>query len=146
MTTSNNSKIFLRLLWFILLKYSPTTVIYLPWHQHQSRNHVLKKSLCLFTNILDVKKETASHLVGAAKYKRKTIKYVTIPWSLKKKAKIRFKNWWAEKEVSLQLDYASSTSCEIANSKWLSEGENWWSHWTATGSKIFTEGVCQITS
>ena len=50
-----------------------------------------RKSLCLFTNILDVKKETASHLVGAAKYKLKTIKYVTIPWSLKKKQKLNSK-------------------------------------------------------
>ena len=29
-TTSNNSKIFLRLIWFLLLKYSPMTVLYLP--------------------------------------------------------------------------------------------------------------------
>ena len=29
-TTRNNSKIFLRLLWFLLLKDSPTTVLYLP--------------------------------------------------------------------------------------------------------------------
>ena len=29
-TTSNNSKIFLRLLWFLLLKDSPTIVVYLP--------------------------------------------------------------------------------------------------------------------
>ena len=29
-TTSNNSKILLRLIWFLLLKDSPTTVLYLP--------------------------------------------------------------------------------------------------------------------
>ena len=29
-TTSNNSKIFLILIWFILLNYSPTKVLYLP--------------------------------------------------------------------------------------------------------------------
>ena len=29
LTTNNNSKIFLRLLWFLLLKYSPETVLYL---------------------------------------------------------------------------------------------------------------------
>ena len=28
--TSNNSKIFLRMIWFLLLKYSPTTILYLP--------------------------------------------------------------------------------------------------------------------
>ena len=29
-TTSNNSNIFLGLIWFLLLNYSPTTVLYLP--------------------------------------------------------------------------------------------------------------------
>ena len=49
-TTSNNAKIFLSLIWFILLNYSPTTVLYLPWNQHQSRNHVLKNNcVCLLT-------------------------------------------------------------------------------------------------
>ena len=37
-----NSKIFLRLIWFLLLKDLSTTVLYLPWHQHQSRNQVLE--------------------------------------------------------------------------------------------------------
>ena len=41
-TTSKKSKIFLRLLWFLFLKDSPTTVLYLPWHQHQLRNQVLE--------------------------------------------------------------------------------------------------------
>ena len=45
-----------------------------------------RKSLCLFTNILDVKK-TSTHWVGAAKYKHKEIKYWTTPWELKKKRK-----------------------------------------------------------
>ena len=45
------------------------------------------KSLCLFTNILDVKKESAYRWVGAAKYERKEIKYGTIPWSLKQNQK-----------------------------------------------------------
>ena len=40
------------------------------------------KSLCMFTNILDVKKKNATRQVGAAKSKRKTIKYRTKPWSL----------------------------------------------------------------
>ena len=31
---SNNSKTFLRLIWFLLLKDSPPTVLYLPGHQH----------------------------------------------------------------------------------------------------------------
>ena len=46
-----------------------------------------RKSLCLFTNILDAKKEAATRQFGAAKYKRKEIKYGTTPWSLKQKRK-----------------------------------------------------------
>ena len=45
------------------------------------------KSLCLFTNILDVKKESAYRWVGAAKYECKEIKYGTTPWSLKQNQK-----------------------------------------------------------
>ena len=46
-----------------------------------------QKSLCMFTNVLDVNKKTACRLVGAAKYKRKAIKYGSTPWALKKKRK-----------------------------------------------------------
>ena len=42
-----------------------------------------RKSLCLFTNILDVKNKTATCRVGSAKSKRKEIKSETIPWALK---------------------------------------------------------------
>ena len=45
-----------------------------------------QKSLCMFTNVLDVKK-TAYHRVGAAKYKRKVIKFGNTPWVLKEKRK-----------------------------------------------------------
>ena len=38
-----------------------------------------RKSLCLFINTLDVKKKTAASQVGAAKSKRKAIKYGTTP-------------------------------------------------------------------
>ena len=44
-----------------------------------------RKPLCLFTNILDMKKKTATRRFGAAKFKCKAIKYGTIPWALKKK-------------------------------------------------------------
>ena len=51
------------------------------------------KSLCLFTNILDVKKKTVTRRFGAAKSKRKAIKYGTTLWALKQKRKIKkFKN------------------------------------------------------
>ena len=43
-----------------------------------------RKSLCLFTNILDVKKKTAACWVGYAKSKRKEIKYRNTPRALKK--------------------------------------------------------------
>ena len=46
-----------------------------------------RKSLCLFTNILDVKKKTVTRRVGGAKSKYKAIKYRTPPWSLKPKGK-----------------------------------------------------------
>ena len=46
-----------------------------------------QKSLCMFTNILDLKIKTAYRQVGAAKYKRKAIKYVNTPWALKQKQK-----------------------------------------------------------
>ena len=50
MTTSNNSKIFLRLIWFLLLEYSPTKVLCLPWNNHQSKNQVLgNHCVCLLT-------------------------------------------------------------------------------------------------
>ena len=46
-----------------------------------------RKSLCLFTNILDVKKKTSICQVGDAKSKRKAIKSGTTPWALKPKNK-----------------------------------------------------------
>ena len=46
-----------------------------------------QKSLCLFTNILDVKKKTATCQVGASKYNRKSIKYGTTTWALEKTEK-----------------------------------------------------------
>ena len=45
----------------------------------------------MFTNILDVKNKTATRRVGADKYKRKAIKYWTIPWALKQKRKLNSK-------------------------------------------------------
>ena len=44
-----------------------------------------RKSLCLFINILDVKKKNAICQVGASKSKRKEIKSVTTSWALKPK-------------------------------------------------------------
>ena len=46
-----------------------------------------RKSMCIFTNILDVKKKTAIRRVGAAKSKFKTIKVGSTPWELKPKQK-----------------------------------------------------------
>ena len=43
-----------------------------------------RKSLCLFTKVFEMKNETANCRVGAAKYKRKAIKYGNTPWPLKK--------------------------------------------------------------
>ena len=46
-----------------------------------------RKSLCLFTNILDVKKKADIWWVGAAKSKRKESIAGTTPWALKPKRK-----------------------------------------------------------
>ena len=44
-----------------------------------------QKSLCMFTNILEVKNKNATCRVGCDKYKRKAIKYDNTPWALKQK-------------------------------------------------------------
>ena len=46
-----------------------------------------QKSLCMFTNVLDANKKTASHQFGADKSKRKAIKYGNTPWALKQNRK-----------------------------------------------------------
>ena len=46
-----------------------------------------QKSLCLFTNIFEVKKKTAYRQVGADKSQRKTIQFVNKPRALKQKRK-----------------------------------------------------------
>ena len=50
-----------------------------------------RKSLCLFTNILEVENKTAIRRVGAAKSKRKEIKSGTTPWASKPKKKVNSK-------------------------------------------------------
>ena len=45
------------------------------------------KPLCIFTNILDVKKKNSTRRVGASKYKCKAVKYVITPWALKQNRK-----------------------------------------------------------
>ena len=46
-----------------------------------------RKSLCLFTNILDVKSKTAKHTFVAAKSKRKSMKVCNSLWTKKQKEK-----------------------------------------------------------
>ena len=82
----NNSKIFLRLLWFLLMKDSPTSVLCLPGHHRHPRNQVLKNHcVCLLT--FKMWKKTAYCRVGVSKSKRKAIKFGNTPWSLKQKWK-----------------------------------------------------------
>ena len=50
-----------------------------------------RKSLCLFTNILNVKNKTSTHRFGAAKSKQKEIKYGNKPCSLKQERKLNSK-------------------------------------------------------
>ena len=58
-----------------------------PMTSAQVKKPSARKSLCLFTNILEVKKKTATRRVGAAKYKRKSIKFGNTPWALKQNRK-----------------------------------------------------------
>ena len=46
-----------------------------------------RKSLCLFTNILYVKKRIATRKVRSAKHNHKAIESGTTPWALKQKQK-----------------------------------------------------------
>ena len=46
-----------------------------------------RKPLCIFTNILGMRKKTATRRVGYAESKHKVIKYGTTTWELKKKRK-----------------------------------------------------------
>ena len=46
-----------------------------------------RKSLCLFTNIFDVKKKTAKRRVGAAKSKHRAMKVGNSLWNNKKNEK-----------------------------------------------------------
>ena len=46
------------------------------------------KSLCLFTNIFDVKKKTAKHIIGPAEYKRRAMKVGNRIWTKKKNEKV----------------------------------------------------------
>ena len=50
-----------------------------------------RKSLCIFTNMLDVKNKTATCRFISAKSKRKAIKYGTTPWALKTNRKVNSK-------------------------------------------------------
>ena len=58
-----------------------------PLTSTQVKKPSARNSLCLFTKILEVKNKTATHQVGAAKYKRKSIKSGTTSWELKQKRK-----------------------------------------------------------
>ena len=46
-----------------------------------------RKSLCLYTNIFDVKKKTAKHRIGAAKSKFRAMKVNNSQWTKKTKRK-----------------------------------------------------------
>ena len=58
-----------------------------PMTSTQVKKSSAGKSLCLFTNILDVKNKTFTCRFVSARSKRKEIKYRTTPWALKQKRK-----------------------------------------------------------
>ena len=55
-----------------------------PMTQTTVKKPSARKSLCLFTNIFDVKNKTAKRRVGAAKSKRRAIKVGNSLWTNKK--------------------------------------------------------------
>ena len=79
-TIRNNSKILLRLPLFILLKDSPFDSHISPMTSTPVKKPSAQKSLCMFTNILEVKKKTAYRQVGGAKSKFKAIKFGNTTW------------------------------------------------------------------
>ena len=46
-----------------------------------------RKSLCMFTNVLDVDKKNSYCRVGASESKRKAIKFGNTPWALRQNLK-----------------------------------------------------------
>ena len=78
-TTRNNSNIFLRLICFSTPEGSTDDIPVHPMTSTPVNKPSAIKSLCIFTNILDVKNKTDTCQVGAAKSKRKAIKYRTTP-------------------------------------------------------------------
>ena len=73
-----------------------------------------RKSLCLFTNILDVKQKTEKRCIEAAKSKRKAVKVGTSLWTKKKNEK-DIKKKRADQTQYLCMDDMSSPSCSITN-------------------------------
>ena len=61
--------------------FTDNSLIY-PMKPTKVKKPSAQKSLCMFTNILDVNKKTAYRQVGAAKYKLKSIKSVNTTWAL----------------------------------------------------------------
>ena len=59
----------------------------LPMTQTTVKKPSARKSLCLFTNIFDVKKKTAKRRVGAAKSKCRSMKVGNNQWTNKTKKK-----------------------------------------------------------
>ena len=59
----------------VFTNYSPIS----PITSAPAKKPCARKSLCIFTNILDVKNKTATRQVGASKSKRRAIKYGTTP-------------------------------------------------------------------
>ena len=55
------------------------------WHKKPVKKPSAEKSLCLFTNILDVNPKTAKHSFVAAKSKRKSMKVCNSLWTKTKR-------------------------------------------------------------
>ena len=71
----------------IFTDYSPIS----PITSTPVNNPSARKSLCLFTNIFEVKKKHSYRQVGADKYKHKAIKFGNKTWALKQNRKVNSK-------------------------------------------------------
>ena len=86
----------------------------MPMTSTQVKKKIARKSLCLFTNILDVKPKTEKRCVVAAKFKHRTMKMVTRKWT-HKKTKWAFKNKWAHKRNLYAWITRHPPSCSITH-------------------------------
>ena len=74
-----------------------------------------RKSLCIFTNIFDVKKKTAKRHVGAAKYKLRSMKVGNILWTKKRKGHSKINEKIKRKMYALIIRHSQVLQSPVSN-------------------------------